>query len=322
MNATADSIELTIWTGASQLATLASLSALPSVRIRAIGGDANEVRRIAEGAGVPYLDDPRLLAGVDCDALLIMDPGRPFDQDVLDAMVAASEPSRRSIFSLTPRPGLDDAGADRRSPAARPIPVPCYSDTIAGRRFGDAASAFGRPFSASIEISGAEGEAFVHTRLFDAIDTLSSWFGLPARVQATAVHDEESPNRPMRHLIAQFGYSDGRAASLSLAASPGALQRVVTLYGPAGRLSCRDGAITWRDGDGRDVEASNDGASAPPDLAAQLAQAISWHLERAARPRDQATWKTLMAACEAVLLSARTGNAETIDSVRRMLGRV
>ena len=317
-----DIIDIAVWAADSQLPTLAALREVPSIRVQSLGGESNDARRFAEQHTLDFVDDPRLLAMGDARAVLIMNPAASMEDEIVQAMAAAARQQGRTLFSLIPRPGLDIGDAERRSPESRPVPVPCFSDTTAGRRFTDAASAFGRPLTASIDVTGADGDPLLHARLFDAIDTLAPWFGLPARVQATAVYDDEAPSRPMRRLLAQLSFADGRAASIAVGTAPGALQRDVALQGDAGRLAYSEGRTTWRSVDGRDLESGGAQDAAAPSLAEQIAEAVAWHVGGASRSRDHDTWEGMMAACEAVLLSARTGNAEVVDSVRRMLGRV
>lgn len=322
MTGSRDIIELSVWAANSQLATLDLLREVPSVRIIALGGSSNEVRRFAEEHEIEFFDDSRQLARLASAAALIMDPETPMEDEVLQAMATAAALDDRRLFSLIPRPGLAEVEAELRGRDSRPIPVPCFSDTAAGRRFADAASSFGRPLTGAVDVTGAEGDALIHARLFDAIDTLAQWFGLPASVRAVAICDDQAANRPMRGLLAQLSYPDGRASSISIGTAPGALQRDVWLQGDAGRLAYNEGVTTWRGIDGRPLESGGGPAVVAPSLAHQIAEAVHWHLEGVVRPRDRDTWQGMMASCEAVLLSARTGNAETIDSVRRMLGRV
>lgn len=322
MTGTRDIIDLSVWAADTQLATLDALRAVSSARLRAVGGASNEIRRFAEECGLEFFDDSRLLAKVDTQAILIMDPETPMEDEVLQAMATVAAGDGRTLFSLIPRPGLGTADADSRVVDSRPLPVPCFRDTLAGRRFTDAAVSFGRPLTGSFDTTGADSDAMLHARLFDAFDTLAEWFGLPARVQAAAVYDDETANRPRRGLLAQLGYPDGRAASISIRAAAGSLQRDVTLHGDAGRLACHDGVTTWRSPDGTTLESGGDAAVGSPSIEHQIVEAMRWRLEGVVRPRDHDTWQGMMASCEAILLSARTGNAETIDSVRRMLGRV
>lgn len=318
-------IPVACWTGEDMLGTLRSIIARPGLECVALGGDSPAVRSQAQAFGVPHHDDLRALAGTsEAQAIVLMDPRRPLEPEVLAAVMSAAGP--RPILSMAMRPSGLSAFLDEHSPfpdaASLPRPIPSFRAVVRGRRLIDAAETFGVPDSATVEVGGPGPEELLGTRLLDAIDLLSIWFGIPAFVQASAVQPIGGGDAPPRRLFVIARYPDGRVASITVGADGGRHQRSVSLLGAGGRLRCVDGAIDWTDASGTTVEFEASPPASADDLAIELAESIRSAIADRLPGRSAATSLDFMAVGEACRLAARTGEPEAVDRVRGMLARV
>jgi hypothetical protein len=315
-----------IWVGESQLPLIQMLSRMPGLEVMALGGDSAMIRETADRLGAAHVPDPKVLAGVEADATLIADPSRIMPTEVLSAMIAEASRSNRPLLSMAPRPASIEESAELIASAVLPSPVPCFRDLPHGRRFITATESFDSPSAASVEISGPAAETSLAGRLFDAFDLLSTWFGLPSFVDATAVRPIGSQGQVApRRLFAVARYPDGRAASISAGVDGGRHARITTLFGPGGRMQSLDGSLDWTGPKGEVVEHEATTTPGTDDFHRELAESIRCHIrmhERGERSRSPELIVDLLATCEAALLSAKTGEPESVDAVRRMLGRV
>lgn len=319
------SIPIACWVGDAHVETLRRVLSRSSVGVVALGGAGPAARSLAGEVEAAWHDDLRRLAATgDARAIVLMDPERPLEPDVLSALIGAAD--QRPVLSMAPRPGDLSAFLDERSSVLDagplPLPIPSFRGVRRGRRLIEAAEAFGPPVSASVEVSGPPTAGVLGTRLLDAVDLLSLWFGLPAFVESAAVQPVGAGDAPPRRLFVIARYPDGRAASITVGADGGRHQRSVVLHGEAGRLRCDDGAIDWTAADGTIVEFDASPEPTPDDLPLELAESIEAAVAGRLPVRSAEASLDLLAVGEACLLGARTGEPEAIDRVRRMLGRV
>lgn len=325
MGADQHGVRIACWVGETLIPAFRALAGDERIHVVTIGGTAAESRDVAGEFELSHVDDPRQLAATpDVDAIVLMDPDRRLSADELTAIISAAQD--RPLLSMASRPSGLAAFLDEASPLSGggplPLPVPWFRGLRRGRRLLEAAETFGSPFSASVEVSGPRSDGLLATRLLDAFDLLSTWFGLPAFVDATAVRPPGAVDAAPDRLFVIARYPDGRAASVSAGADGGRHQRSVTLTGDGGRLRIVDDGIDWTDADGEVVEFE---PSTPPradDLAEDLAESIEAIVRRLVPMRPPEATLDLLAVCEACMLSARTGEPEAIERVRRMLGRV
>lgn len=313
------------WAGEALLPVLRALIEDGRFSIVAVGGTTAEGREIAAALDVPHHDDPRLLATTpDAEAVVLMDPDRRLSAEELVAVMSAAQD--RPLLTMATRSGavgaLMDEASDWPVNAPLPRPVPWFRGLGRGRRLLEAMAAFGTPLSASVEVTGPGPEGMLATRLLDGFDLLGEWFGFPVVVDACGLRAPGAGDGGVGRLLVLARYADGRAASVIAGADGGRHQRSVTLHGEAGRLRMVDGGIDWSDEHGRSVEFEAPGPPCGRDLADDLADSIEAIVRGLVPPRPRDVTLELLAVCEACMLSMRTGEPETIERVRRMLGRV
>jgi len=324
-------VEVACWVGEALLPALRAMVADDRLAIVAMGGTGAGSRDLATEFGVPHHDDPRQLAGTaGVEAIVLMDPDRRIPAEELSAVMSAAQD--RPLLTMATRPGGPTTFLEESLPLPGgghpPLPVPWFRGLRRGRRLLEAGEAFGSPMSASVEVTGPGPAGLVATRLLDAFDLLGQWLGLPAVVDACGVRpfgdgsgSKAGDATPVRlHVLAR--YPDGRVASVVAGADGGRHQRVVTLQGDAGRLRMVDDGIDWSDAEGRCVEFAPSGGPGENDLADDLVESIEAIVRGLVPLRPMEATMDLLAVCEACMLSMRTGEPETIDRVRRMLGRV
>jgi predicted dehydrogenase len=325
MGDTRTGIAAACWVGDALLPTLRVMADDERFRVVAVGGTSADVSDLAKSLGVPHHDDPRQLAATpDVDAVLLMDPERRIPDDELTAVISSAQD--RPLLSMATRPGGVTAFVDEASPlpgtGPLPLPVPWFRGLRRGRRLLEAAEAFGAPVSASIEVSGPGPEGLLSTRLLDAFDLLTAWFGLPASVEACAVRASISTDVVPGRIFVIARFADGRAASVIAGADGGRHQRSVTLHGVSGRLRMVDDGTDWSDLEGRTVEFEPSSPPGENDLAIDLLESVEAIVRGLVPMRPVDATMDLLAVWEACMLSVRTGEPETIERVRRMLGRV
>jgi hypothetical protein len=184
-----------------------------------------------------------------------------------------------------------------------------------------------------LEFVGPPGMGSLAARLVDAcavIDGLAG-LGMPESVDAAvaaagsagAVH--LAPPEKLRHLRGDMTVNlrlpNGAAASLSASDHAGPWRRRVRIVGETGVIEASDGGIVVADPEGRPL----DGAAAVPnalagtDAAAVLGAQLRLEIERRA-VADPINWAGVLAIAEAALLSARTGQNESPETLLRMAG--
>ena len=327
MTSSSDNLAVAAWVGDELVPTLRIMLEKGPLRCSHLGGDGPMARDLATALEIPFVDDARALARAESSATLIMNPSTTFSFEVLEAMVRASAEAGRPLLAMTPRPSLDrdqPGGAGEIFNAGPPpVPVPLFRALENGRRFVEAANTFGTPTSASVEISGPLLAGALGTRLYDAFDLLSTWFGIPTTIQATVIRTPTTPNEAsIQRIFASVIYPDGRAASVNVGADGGRVHRATTLHGEGGRLHAFNGALDWSDHDGRQLELGDSVPAGEHDFSTEVSDAIVATVTGLAPAPPLETTVQLLAACEATFLSGRTGERESCEAVRQMLGRV
>ena len=228
---------------------------------------------------------------------------------------------------------------------ARTIPLMRHSRAM--REAADVLEQFGHIRTVVIESWCGPGQGSLGSRVFDAIESVVSILGVPEQVHASYVWPvrgrglHAAAGETLRGLsgdmTANLRFADGRTASLALSDRASRWSRTVTLIGDGGRLRITDdgpaglgtgtGGFSWLSADGATADASRTprkkrGTDERPDEA--LVDAVADQLSRLLDPRTPTPSPTdsagVLAAAGAALLSARTGEAESPETILRMVG--
>jgi hypothetical protein len=241
--------------------------------------------------------------------------------------VVTSEPIPSSALNLAPAgwssPGGGEAGARLRFACLPRLSRPFMEGQ-------EVLSAFGPPRLVQIEAWSSPAEGTLGARLVGAVDLLVSLMGEPESIDAALV----GPAKPgaggtLRDLhgdlSAMMRMSDGRSAVVTASNAAGRWGCVVTLISAEGRLRFYDDGFEWVGPGGarRDelrLGRRTRGSTSLAQAGAVVAgESIATLLDPGAPDPGPLALEQVLTISQAALLSARTGNPESPESIRRMM---
>ncbi|GIW74161.1 MAG: hypothetical protein KatS3mg103_0683 [Phycisphaerales bacterium] len=345
---------MSVWATPEQSALLAALAERLDVRIVAA---ACPVRAhgpaLADALSASLAGDVLDLLATDATLVLLATACEGFEQGLPQAVARAAAEGRR-VATLAPLPmPPSDAAGPWHSPIQGRLPAdavrfgPLLRHGVAFQEASETLLAFGPVRSAlfwgfrpwSIAGQGATGAL-----LIDALDLLVGLLGEAERIDAAITGPAPIGSGltlgPLTgDLTAHGRFEGGASAAILLSDRAGGWSRRVTLLGEAGRLELGDDGHRWIDPSGRTVDRSErrighepqrpaesdagpghdaaDGVAPEPQAVEALAQFLMPILDGRATPPLDARHLGPMAA--AVLLSARTGQAESPSTLRAMV---
>ncbi len=189
----------------------------------------------------------------------------------------------------------------------------------------------------SVQAFSGPGQGSLGARLYDSMELVSWLLGRPDRIDAAFVSAQAArgvhalPGESLRglegDLSANMRFGDGRAASIVASSRAGRWSRAITLVGENGRLRIYDDGLEWIGPDGKMIDSSRDAArvrgsavgevSIAPAVRA-LADQLMLLADTDRAPMAPTNVLAVLACCGAALLSARTGEGESPDTILRM----
>lgn len=298
---------------------------------------------VAATLDCPPVDDLRAaLTDAECDAVLIASAenfGNAAHQSDAAAVLHAHTRGVR-VITLDPLPAsaLELAGpwttpgAGGVTPLAGLSFVPLARAAQPFREAIEILEMFGEPRTVLVEACCRPEEGSLGARLFGAIEVLLSLIGEPESVDAAFAPPDRGALIPqlgetLRNahgdITANFRFADGRAAAVLATDRSGRWSRNITMLGPEGRLRIFDDGFEWVNPAGDRVDASRQvkrRGQTPQSRAVQtIAEAITRILDPAVPTDIPLDHAGVLAVCQAILLSTRTGSAESISTIRRMM---
>ncbi len=182
--------------------------------------------------------------------------------------------------------------------------------------------ALGQIQSVDIESTCRPGEGSLYGRLFDAMDLLLYLMGLPDQIDAalTGPLGEVPDALPSLtgHLTAHLRFGHRASAVIRVSDRAAQWRRRVTAQGNTGELELEDDHYRLYGPNGKclDESAASSQTSSPDGLIA--AQWKRW-IEHAHTPAPIDP-RAIVACCQTALLSCKTGNTESTDTLLRMHG--
>ncbi|MBL9031758.1 MAG: hypothetical protein JNM80_08625 [Phycisphaerae bacterium] len=328
-----------VWLAPHQTQLVRQIADLAQLQLVGVG-TASRGQGVASELDAPSHDDLRAaLAATPADLVWIASPGS-FGVSSDDAS-ALDEAHRRGtrVATLEPIPAsalvlgepawnaVIGAGAIRFIPSMRAAP--------SLRDAAEVVAAFGEITALLVESLGSPREGTLGARFYAALDLVLGFLGEPETIDAAYVSPVPGPalhalpSESLRdlsgHLTANLRYADGRAAAVAASDHAGRWSRVVTLLGPSGRLRCYDDGFEWigPEGERRDQSRSTrvrGQEPATPPAAAAIADALSRMLDPSVPDVGPGDHATVLAMGQAALLSARTAQAESPVTIKRMVG--
>jgi hypothetical protein len=296
--------------------------------------------RIAADLACESRDDLRAaVAECAADVFLILDPGEfgrePADLRALQAAaqrrvrVGCLEPIIASALELSAAQSLLGEGVTAGE-LARFIPLP-----RAGKVWRDCAEvleSFGPIRTAAIGCFGGTpcGDGSLGAQLFAALDwihalmgepeTIDASFGSPSHAEGLHTLPGESLRGLCGDLTANLRFGGGRTACIAVSDQAGRFNRVATLLGKGGRLRAFDDGFEWLTTAGEKVDehrSSKRGVSTDHGHNA-LVDAVKRLLDSGAADTPPTNLESVLAMAQATLLSARTGQSESPETIKRM----
>ncbi len=268
-----------------------------------------------------------LRSASDADVLLAV---RPPDEtlDWLNTRGSLADLKKRNVrvVSVEPVPtsamsaALQD-DADRR---ALPLHAPTLRHAALAAELRDALANFGAIQTALVSARDDGAFGSLGARLADALDLLGDLLGEPETIDASiagpraasgvraALPDDLSLLRGS--LTAHLRFETGASAVLSLSDCAGRWFRGLTLAGEGGLIRFDDHGFEWIGPDGEIVEQTDAPKTEPNQRLAQFLETAAFD----AKPSTPEQRARTLASCAAGVLSARTGQPESPETVRRM----
>ena len=331
---------LAIWATPEQAPLLAALAAELDAKVVAAGSPVRaHGTTLASALGTEFAGDALDLLSVDAKVVLLATACEGYGAALPQAVArATAEGKRVATLAPLPMPPTDAAGP-WHAPLRGRVPIDAVRFGPLLRR-GPSAEEAEETLLAFGEIRSAvftgfrdptmAGEGATGALLVDALDLLVGVLGEAERVEA-ALNGLTGRSKPPADLslsaltgdlTAHARFENGASAVLMLSDRAGGWSRRATLLGEKGRLELGDDGHRWIDPAGKTVDFTERRArstSTDHDRAAidALVAFLSPLLDgRATAPLDTQHLGPMAAA---VLLSARTGQAESPSTLRAMV---
>ncbi len=334
-----------LWLRPDQLPLAHELCELCGLVVEQVGSPARgRSGELAAALNADAIDDLRAaLAETSAKLVLLLDPGdfgaEPNATD--DRALAAAKSRGVKVASLEPipatalalhTPGVGDPAED----VAIPDPVRFLPHLRQSKRHREAAEIieqFGYVRTLTIEQWNTPAEGSLGSLLFSALDLAIGILGVPETVDAQFVspaHGQgvhtvagDSLRALSGDLTALLRFSDGRGATIVASDHAGRWNRVVTMLGPSGRLRIYDDGFELVNAAGEKVDESRQRRTvkSPAHSVAAIADAIDRLLDTHAAVPPPLDHLGILTTAQAALLSTRTGQPESPDTIRRMVQR-
>ncbi|MBX3389924.1 MAG: hypothetical protein KF691_10780 [Phycisphaeraceae bacterium] len=333
-----------VWLRPDQVSLAHDLAAASNLIIETVGSPVRgESTALAKQLSSEPADDLRsVIAEAKTSLVLLLDPGdfaterEPADDRALGA--ARSRGVR--IATLEPIPAsalaLQNSPADSDEQTGAPETVRLLAMLRHSKRYRDALEVieqFGHVRTLSLELYNAPEQGSLGSQLVSALDVIVAHLGTPETVDASFVSPSQGqtvytvPGDSLRglsgDLTAVLRFADGRAATIVASDHAGRWNRVLTLLGPGGRLRIYDDGFEFLgpSGDKVDEARHRRTAKSAPHSIEVLSDGIDRLLDphiSAPAPMDTLS---VFSTAQAALLSTRTGQPESPDTIRRMVSR-
>jgi hypothetical protein len=335
---------MAVWLAPEQIPLVHAVAARASLSIVAAGSPVRgQTSSTAATLGAQAVDDLRaMLLTTEADLVLIAAAatfGSGPRRDDVEAIASAAQRGVR-IATLEPVPAsaldLNSAGwASPEVPGQGPLEavkqVPLLRLSRTARMISDVLESFGHFRMMSVEAWSGAAEASLASQLYSSLDAVLWLMGEPETIDAAYISPAHGSGvhllagETLRDLHGEMSlnlrFADGRAASLVLGDQGGRWDRSLTLVGASGRLHLTDNGFAWIGRGGERVDESpaqgGDAMDGGEHGVAGIAEALSRLIEGTAES-TRVDPAAVLTTCQAALLSARTGQAESPATIRRM----
>ncbi|MEX2673336.1 MAG: hypothetical protein WD294_14635 [Phycisphaeraceae bacterium] len=323
MSAQAKQHEVVIWAEASSVElTRTLMGRMSEMHATAVGGHRRTgLADLAEAVDAPVVDDLRRILIERPPAYLLLASATGVTVDELRQARQAGT----TVLALEPTLGSeqthDDIANDPHSPPP-PILGWWWRQSPAWLAAADPQQAVGSVRGANVVTLAPAYTASLLARLIDAFDMLVALMGVPESIDASLSGVLSEPPEELRgltgHLTAHLRFADGASASLLASDRAANWQRRLTALGSEAQLELGDIAYRLHERDGKLID-SLEHLDQPLDAVDLLVQQWRRIISGGVIPRHQ-DQRTLIACCQAALLSCRTGQLESPNTLLRLGG--
>lgn len=310
-----------LWLAPDQTSAIGRACAHAGIKVAQAGSPVRgSSAQVALELKADHASDLRLmLREAAVDVVVLGDPGDFGTRREDAADLAAAAERGVCVLTLDACPAsLRQQVALRASTSSLPMPIRVAASTPG--LTADTLESFGQVNAAMLTDIGPASAGNLGARLLACLATLDRLFGEPERVDASTTAPATETLRDLHgRASVHLHYDRGRTVTAIISDEAAGEHAGITLIGEGGLLRVADGSLRWDGPDGKPVDAPT-ADPALRDPAEVLGDALLASLRRhAGAPIDQAR---LLAAAGAVLLSARTSQSASPDTVRDMATRV
>jgi predicted dehydrogenase len=311
------------WLHPTQAPLLRAACEKASLRLVAAGsGVAGQSGTVADALGAAEsIDDLRAgLGQAECD-LVILASLTGLDEEAAEQLRILAKAGTK-ILSMEPLPGsLRDATAHADRSAVELVPMMRRSPGFRAAEL--MLPTFGEVRCVNVSFRAGPGEGSLSARLYSGLDVIYRLCGQPELIDA-AMAGTPGGALPEKlagidgHLTANLRFPENRAACLAISDLAGKWSRGVTVLGEGGCLRIDDRSAEWIGPKGEMLdEATTPGIECLSDL---IADHIDRALDHKAALDPPTNHTTILAMCEAAVLSARTAQSESPRKLLHLAG--
>jgi predicted dehydrogenase len=184
----------------------------------------------------------------------------------------------------------------------------------------------------------ARGDGSLGAQLVAALDLLHGIMGEPETIDASyaasvgaygagSVSPSSPPGETLRGLhgdvTGNLRFSSGRTAAIAVSDQGGRFCRQTTILGEGGRLRVFDDGFEWIGADGEKIDQHRASTREDPRPRNHAVEALADAIKRLCDPNlaePPGIAPAVLAMAQAAILSARTGQRESPETIRRMAG--
>jgi predicted dehydrogenase len=307
--------------------------------------DRGQTRGVADALGCDAADDLRAaITETQADLVLLMSPGDFGADPSRDARCVRGAAQRRTRFaSMEPIPASalevsDPEEGPGLGELIRPVPMP--RSHAVWRDASEVLSHFGAVRTAAVSCFAehARGDGSLGAQLVAALDLLHGIMGEPETIDASyaasvgaygagSVSPSSPPGETLRGLhgdvTGNLRFSSGRTAAIAVSDQGGRFCRQTTILGEGGRLRVFDDGFEWIGADGEKIDQHRASTREDPRPRNHAVEALADAIKRLCDPNlaePPGIAPAVLAMAQAAILSARTGQRESPETIRRMAG--
>lgn len=333
-----------VWLRPDQVSLAHDVARASELQIEAVGSPTRGASTaLAQQLKSEPMDDLRsVLAETKATLVLLLDPGdfgmenEPADDRAISAArsrgvrIASLEPIPAGALALQPNP-LESEEHSGAPDAIRMLGMLRHSKRY--RDASDVIEQFGHVRTLSLEFYNSPELGSLGAQLVSALDTALVHLGIPETIDASFVSPSQGqsvysvPGESLRgfsgDLTAVLRFPDARAATIIASDHAGRWNRVLTLLGPAGRLRIYDDGFEFLGPSGEKLDEARNRrtAKSPPHWVEILSDGIDRLLDPHIPSPAPMDLLGVLSTAQAALLSTRTGQPESPDTIRRMVSR-